>query len=1075
MEIPRLKHYISIHTMMKKLLFIFSFCLAGGILLQAQNILLFTENFQTGGGTFTVNGGGPGSNTGSNQWIINNNYSGAPTYPNTFRQDSTYGGTIGFAPYSINMHIHDAPSAITNCNYDPGANSDRFAYMTAGMCTRGMDSIHFSFFYLCQGSATAYGEVYYSVNNGPWTQVGLSQYNNKYKWKYEDITDPAFANKDDLRFGFRWVNTAGPSQDSVAFAIDDINIAGNYTPSLANIIVDSVNPDPVCQGGFLFIYWHLTDTLCDGTYAIDLSDASGNFTTTNTWVAGINNPQTNGVFAILLPTSAVPGNCYKIRIRRTSPAPTFTGIASACFSIIMCPNVITTLQPVVTFDTNAVCVGSVIDVPFYSTGVYNAGNIYTAQLSDSNGVFAASPPIVGTNATSASYDPALGSPPGNVAGLIPNVPPGCGYYIRVVSSNPATIGSPWGPFCIQQCDITTNNSQDIAFCVTDCAIAPAGADTLIDVDVNSFNTSTVYGPGNIFQTQLKSSMTFAQIGPNGILGSVAATGDTTLNVHVPCKDSLPIYGIPTGMNYLRVVATASSSPDSSLGSLIRCTIGAPRSTPPTITSYDFTTFTVRDTFCVGDIVALFFSPYNYSDNSTYMWICNGINGGNPFVSPSGANSNSLYVSLGGQGILTFSVQETNYGCPGPWSQIHQIVVLGPPIVPISGPHNVCQGDTNTYTALFANNTYYSWGTTGGTIVDTSNNVLQMSYPNIGIYQITLSAINECGTTNSTYGVTVRAYPVANGGNDTSLCGSSSPVTLTTPTGTGYTYSWSDATGVISTTNSVTVSPTSTTSYYLQVSVLGGCISYDTITVFIDSVNDSISSTVSSCTVNDGTATITPIGGAAPYTYSWSNGDTNQTATGLAPGIYICTVTDASGCTSTSTVTVGSASTLTPDAGLAVTIYTGQSTTLNGTGGQYYSWTPSTDLSCANCQNPVASPSVTTTYTLIVSDSLGCTASDTVTVFVDIFCGEVFVPNAFSPNGDNQNDVLFVRGACIVEMDFYVFNRWGEMVFHSTDPSIGWDGVWRGVPCENAVFNWALTGKLLDGSELKMSGNVSLVR
>jgi gliding motility-associated-like protein len=1058
---------------MKKSLFIFSLCLVSSFLLHAQSTLLYTENFQTGGGSFTLNGAGPGTNTGTNQWIVNNSYSGAPTYQNTYPEDSTYSGTIAFAPYSQYLHIYDAPSGITNDSYNPGVASDRFAYTSGGICTMGMDSVHLSFFYLCKGSANDYGEVYYSTNNGPWIQTGLSQYNNKYKWQYEDITLPAFANVNNIRFGFRWHNS-GASPDSVAFAIDDINVVGTFNPGSVTLTVDSVSPNPVCQGGFLELFWHLSDTLCDGTYSIDLSDQFGNFTTTNAWVANIYYPQTSGAFFIILPTTIPPGNCYKLRIRRTSPAPVFTGIASACFSVVICPNVITTLQPVVTFDTNAVCVGSAIDVPFYSTGVFSAANVYTAQLSDSNGVFSATPPIIGSSPDPATYDPALGSPPGTVGGQVPNVPAGCGYYIRVVSSNPPAVGAPWGPFCIGHCDIKTNNNQDLHFCVTDCSVNPQGADSLIDITVNTFNNTAVYNPGNIFETQLLSSMTFAQIGPDGILGSVAATGDTTLNIHIPCKDSLPIIGVPTGMNYMRVIATNSSVPDNSLGSLIRLTIGAPRSTAETITSYDFTTFAQRDTFCTGDIVALFFSPYNYSDNSTYMWSCNGINGGTPFVSPSGANSNSLYVNLGGPGILTFKVQETNYGCVGPWSPIDTIVVLGPPNVTIFGPHIVCQGDTNTYSAVFNNSTYYSWNTTGGTVVDTANNVIDMAYPNVGTFQIQLSAINQCGTANSSINVTVKPYPTANAGNDTVVCNSTT-LTLSTPTGTGYGFTWTQGSTTISNSHTVTVTPTVTTTYVVAVSVTGGCISYDTVTVFVSDLNDSTSSTPSSCTVFDGTATVIPYGGSGTYTYAWNNNDTLQTATGLVPGTYTCTITDSYGCAITTPVVVGSISQLNPDAGPYVTILTGQSTQLFGTGGYTYSWSPATGLSCTNCQNPVASPMTTTTYTLTVSDTLGCIATDTVTVFVDIFCGDVFVPNAFSPNNDGQNDVLYVRGVCIKDMDFYVFNRWGEQVFHSTDPAIGWNGTWRGQPCENAVFTYLLKATLMDGTEQTLKGNVSLIK
>ncbi|CAN5907055.1 hypothetical protein BH11BAC7_BH11BAC7_22400 [soil metagenome] len=1043
------------------------------MMLQAQNILLFTENFQTGNGTFTLNSGGPAANSGGNQWIVNNQYTGAPTYPNTMSQDSTYNGTISFAPYSQNLHIHDAPSGITNVNYNPGNASDNFAYTTSGICTMGMDSVHFSFFYLCQGSATSFGEVYYSIANGPWVQIGLTQYNNRYKWKYEHITSPAFSNVTNVRFGFRWLNNSGPSPDSVSFAVDDINIVANYNTAIS-LSVDSVTPNPVCRGGFLTIYWRLSDTLCDGTYAIDLSTPTGNFPGAYTWVAAIYFPQTSGAFTIILPAAAPIGNCYKVRLRRTSPLPVITGTASACFSIISCPNVITTLQPVVTFDTNAVCIGSVIDVPFYSTGVFNANNVYTAQLSDANGVFQSVPPIIGSMPNSATYDPALGSPPGSVGGIIPNVPPGCGYYIRVNSSNPSVLGAPWGPFCIGQCDIRTNNSQDLKFCVTDCAVNPAGADSLIDIDVNYFNTTAVYNPGNVFETQLLSSMTFGQIGANGILGSVAATGDTTLNIHITCKDSLPIIGVPIGMNYLRVVASNSSVPDNSLGSLIRLTVGAPNSTPATITSYDFTTFTPRDTFCVGDIVALFFSPYNYFANSTYMWSCSGINNGAPFVSGSGANSNALYVNLGGAGPLTFMVQETSFGCAGPWSPVATILVIGLPTVTITGPHIVCQGDTTTYTTTFNNNTYYNWSTNGGVIVDTANNIIEMSYPNTGSYILSLNALNQCGSASSVFGVTVRAYPTVAAGNDTIICSSSS-VQLSTPTGPGYTYSWSNGTSVIGTTNTVSVTPTVTTTYVVSVSISAGCTSYDTVNVIVTALGDSVGSTQAGCNVNDGTATATPTGGTPPFSYSWNNGQTTQTAVGLAPGIYTCTITDAAGCSSTSIVLVGSVSSLNPDAGLYTTITAGQSTQLNGTGGGTYSWAPAADLSCTNCPDPVASPVVTTTYTMSVTDSLGCTRTDTVTVFVDILCGEVFLPNAFSPNGDNQNDILFVRGACIQILDYSIYNRWGEQVFHSTDPAIGWNGTWRGVPCEPAVFTYVIKGSLLDGSAIDKKGNVSLVR
>lgn len=882
----------------KKAILSYSFFLISCCLLKAQSIQLFTEDFQSGGTSLTINGSGPGSAIGTNQWVINNQYSGAPTYPNTMRQDSTYSGTIGSAPYSSSLHIHDVPSLITNCNYNPANQSDNFAYTTDGLCTLGMDSVHFSFFYLSEGSSAAYGKVYYSANNGPWIQTGQSQYNNKYKWKYEDITIPAFSNVGNLRFGFRWENDNGASPNSVAFAIDDINIVASYDLiDPVTIAIDSVSPSSVCQGTYLTIYYTLSDTLCNGTYKIELSNSSGNFPSSFTsWVTTISYPQTTGVIGIQLPNAATPGSCYKIRISRTAPEPLITGIASVCFTILDCPNVITTMQPVVTMDTNAVCIGSAIDIPFASTGVYTF-NTYTAQLSDSNGTFPTTPVVVGTFVNSGTYDPALGTPPGSVSGQVPIVPPGCDYYIRIVSSNPVAIGSQWGPFCIGECDITTNNKMDLNYCVGDCSISPLGLNSLIPIDVNTFDDTAVYNPGNLFTTQLMSSMTFAQIGSNGILGSVAAIDDTTLNIHIPCKDSLPIIGVPIGMNYMRIVGTNSSEADNTLGSLIRVTIGAIRSTPQIINSYDYGAdydFTLpypwkpmKDTFCTGETVMLLFNPYSYSDNSTYKWICSGINGGNPFVSPSGANSNDLYVTLGGPGILTFKVQETSYGCVGAWSPIDTVVVLGPPNVLISGPAIVCQGDTNLFQVPFSDNTYYAWNSNNGTIVDTSNNEIDIKFTTTpGSHTITINSINQCGSASATKSVQVKAYPTVNANNDTIVCINES-VLLSTPAGSGYTYSWSDGISAFSATRTASVAPIITTNYIVTVTGAGGCIKKDSVTIQIQSP---VTVTYADSICPNGDYSIALTSDTLGTQYLWSNGGASTQQISVADtGVYTLTV------------------------------------------------------------------------------------------------------------------------------------------------------------------------------------------
>ena len=107
---------------------------------------------------------------------------------------------------------------------------------------------------------------------------------------------------------------------------------------------------------------------------------------------------------------------------------------------------------------------------------------------------------------------------------------------------------------------------------------------------------------------------------------------------------------------------------------------------------------------------------------------------------------------------------------------------------------------------------------------------------------------------------------------------------------------------------------------------------------------------------------------------------------------------------------------------------------------------------------------------------GCSATDMVTITVENEnCGEVFVPNAFSPNSDGVNDILYVRGKCISSMDFYIFDRWGNKVFESHSPSRGWDGRYNGLPMNTATFSYYLDALLIDGTTITKRGNVTLVR
>jgi gliding motility-associated-like protein len=158
---------------------------------------------------------------------------------------------------------------------------------------------------------------------------------------------------------------------------------------------------------------------------------------------------------------------------------------------------------------------------------------------------------------------------------------------------------------------------------------------------------------------------------------------------------------------------------------------------------------------------------------------------------------------------------------------------------------------------------------------------------------------------------------------------------------------------------------------------------------------------------------------------------------------------------------------------------GQSVQLQGLYASYYSWTstnpPFNTLSCTSCPYPIASPTVTTRYVVTGYNSKKCKYNDTVDVCVIFDCGEMFVPNAFSPNGDQINDKLYVRGKCLSNFVFQVFNRWGEKVFETSDQTVGWDGTFNGDLMNTGVFVYRLEGTTVDNEPFSMKGNVTLIR
>jgi len=210
------------------------------------------------------------------------------------------------------------------------------------------------------------------------------------------------------------------------------------------------------------------------------------------------------------------------------------------------------------------------------------------------------------------------------------------------------------------------------------------------------------------------------------------------------------------------------------------------------------------------------------------------------------------------------------------------------------------------------------------------------------------------------------------------------------------------------------------------------------------------------------------------TYKWANGAPDSSITVSPKMNTTYTVVVYNGlCKSDDTIRIRVKSA--PDIVVCcdTSIKEGKSVNLSASGGISYLWSPAFGLSCPNCFNPTASPDITTIYTVTVTNDSGCAGSTSLNV--NILCGDVFVPKAFSPNKDGENDILYARGTCMESCDFLIFNRWGEKLFESNEKSIGWDGSYKGTLCNTDVFTYYLKARMYDGSEITKEGHVTLLR
>ncbi len=318
----------------------------------------------------------------------------------------------------------------------------------------------------------------------------------------------------------------------------------------------------------------------------------------------------------------------------------------------------------------------------------------------------------------------------------------------------------------------------------------------------------------------------------------------------------------------------------------------------------------------------------------------------------------------------------------------------------------------------------------------------------GTYTLDVNDINSCGRSDLSFTITEPTEVEVLSDPTSPPChpnngGGLGSIDVTVSGGTpGYVFTWSD-----NSTNEDLIDVLSGT-YTLTITDNNGCAS--TITEDIEVPDELIASLdysdISCFGAGDGGIATTVSGGTPVYTYLWSSGDFTQDLIDLGPGDYNLQLIDGNGCvlkTSDLEITIIEPDPLDLTVFEDQTIYIGQTadleaSSIGGTGAYTYVWDDATTLSDSVGSFVSAMPEETTTYTATVFDDNGCTDDTLVTIIVNTNAFQF--PNAFTPNGSEDNVYEPILEINHTLRMMKVFNRWGQLVYEG---NTGWDGTMDG--------------------------------
>ncbi len=485
----------------------------------------------------------------------------------------------------------------------------------------------------------------------------------------------------------------------------------------------------------------------------------------------------------------------------------------------------------------------------------------------------------------------------------------------------------------------------------------------------------------------------------------------------------------------------------------------------------------------GDSIVIAFqdlSTNGQSNFTSWLWI---------FSNGDTSQLQNPLVTINTSQLLTATLQLiSDDGCEDTLSQDLLVELIE---VNLADSLQICPG---TASPLNPNgNTSYQYEWSPATGLSDPNAVNPIASPSEStLYEVAITNFNGADTCSILQSVYVFVPPPIElqASNDTMICGSQ--IELWAHSDQANSYEWSDQPNfgnILGTDSLLLATAGRPGNFYVRVTDTFGCQRFEEVIVFSGRV-ELQPNNYSICEGDTLGMEVINLHPEDMNSYSWS--PVEQIISGantamplispLGDVVYTVTVTNEFGCSAEESVFVEvneqlSGIFITPPVD---TIVNGSSIQLTATFDPtyIYNWSPPATLSNPNIHNPLASPTTTTTYTLEVSDGNNCpTEARVIIVVLDLECIEpfVFLPNAFTPNADGENDELLLYGSLVDEMYLAIYNRWGQKVFETDDQLIGWDGTFEGKQLNSDVFGYYLRVKCIGGEEYFKKGNITLLR